>query len=58
MIKKLLILLISLAALKASGQQQFMLAGRIIDQQKHPIPFASIYIASSTYGTTTNETGY
>jgi hypothetical protein len=57
MYKKLLILLLSLAALKASGQQ-YMLMGRIIDQHKNPIPFASIYISNSTYGTTTNETGY
>lgn len=57
MIKKLLIILLSLAALKASGQQ-YMLLGRIIDQQKKPIPFASIYISNSTYGTTTNETGF
>jgi len=57
MVKKLLITLLSLAALKASGQQ-YILSGRIIDQQKKPIPFASIYISNSTYGTTTNETGF
>src|ERR1700748_2128554 len=58
MYRKLLIILLSLTALSASGQQQYMLMGRIIDPQKNPIPFASIYISNSTYGTTTNETGY
>src|ERR1700744_3980690 len=57
MVKKLLIILLSLAALKASGQQ-YLLSGRIIDQQKKPILFASIYISTTTYGTTTNEGGY
>jgi hypothetical protein len=57
MTNKLLVIFISLIALKASGQQ-YILSGRIIDQQKKPIPFASIYISNSTYGTTTNENGF
>lgn len=57
MAKKLFILLLSLAALKASAQQ-YVLSGRIIDQHKKPIPFASIYISNTTYGTTTNENGF
>jgi hypothetical protein len=56
MLRNLLIFLITLACLKASAQQ-YTLSGRITDQQKHAIPFASIYISNTTYGTTTNETG-
>jgi len=56
MLKKLFIFLFLCAALKASAQQ-YILSGRITDQQNHAIPFASIYISNSTYGTTTNETG-
>lgn len=56
MIKNLLLIFISLIAFKASGQQ-YMLSGRITDNQNNPIPFVSVYIRSSTYGTTANENG-
>jgi len=56
MIKKILFLLVSLIAFKASGQE-YILSGRISDAQNHPIPFTSVYIRNSTYGTTANESG-
>ncbi len=56
MIKHLLIVFISLVAVQAFGQQ-FVLSGRVTDQQNHPIPFTSVYIKNSTYGTTANESG-
>jgi len=56
MVKNLLIAFIILIAFKASGQQ-YVLSGRISNQQNHAIPFASVYIRNSTYGTTANENG-
>lgn len=56
MMKNLLFILISLIAFKASGQQ-YTLSGRITDQRNKPIPFTSIYIRNTTYGTTANEGG-
>jgi len=41
---------------KASAQQ-FVLSGRITDQKNNPVPFVSVYIRNSTYGTTSNENG-
>jgi len=48
-------LLIALS-FKASAQQ-FILSGRITDQKNSPIPFVSVYIKNSTYGTTSNGNG-
>jgi len=56
MLKNLLFIFITLIAFKASGQQ-YMLSGRITDGQNHAIPFTSVYIRNSTYGTTANESG-
>lgn len=56
MLKNILFIFITLIALKASGQQ-YTLSGRITDGQNHAIPFTSIYIRNSTYGTTANESG-
>ena len=53
---KYLLIVFTLIALKASGQQ-YTLTGHITDQQNHAIGFASIYIKNSTYGTTSNESG-
>jgi hypothetical protein len=55
--KHLLLLIISLCALSASAQQ-YLLSGRITDSKNIGIPFTSIYIRSTTYGTTANENGY
>ena len=54
----LLFIFITLTAFsfKASAQQ-FVLSGRVTDQKNNPIPFVSVYIRNSTYGTTTNENG-
>jgi hypothetical protein len=56
MIKNLLLVLVCLIAFKASGQQ-YVVYGRLTDQRKQPIPFASIYISHTTYGSTSNESG-
>ena len=56
MIKYLLLTFVALIAIKASAQQ-YMLSGRITDGQGHAIPFTSVYIRNSTYGTTANESG-
>ena len=56
MTRYILIIFISLIAIKASGQQ-YLLSGHISDQQNHPVSFASVYIRSTTYGTTANENG-
>ncbi len=37
--------------------QQFVLSGHITGDQNLPVPFASVYIKNSTYGTTANENG-
>ena len=37
--------------------QQIILSGHITDQNGHPVPFASVYVQNSSYGTTANENG-
>ncbi|SDE55054.1 CarboxypepD_reg-like domain-containing protein [Mucilaginibacter pineti] len=55
--KKLLLLFaIAFCNLSVSAQQ-YLLSGRITDQNNNVIPFTSIYIRNSTYGTTANENG-
>jgi len=55
--KKLLFIFITLLTFKASAQQ-FILSGRVSDAKNHPISFTSVYIRSTTYGATANESGY
>ncbi len=56
--KSLLSLLFALSALIFKAEaQQFVLSGRIVDDQNKPVSFVSIYIRNSTYGTTSNEDG-
>jgi hypothetical protein len=55
--KKLLFIFITLLTFKASAQQ-FILSGRVSGAQNHPISFTSVYIRSTTYGATANESGY
>ncbi|WP_319232206.1 carboxypeptidase-like regulatory domain-containing protein, partial [Draconibacterium orientale] len=38
----------------ASGQ---VLSGRILDEQKQPVPYATIYISETRQGTTSNTNG-
>ncbi len=40
-----------------ANAQQYQLSGRVSDQKSNPIPFTSVYIRNSTYGTTANENG-
>ncbi len=56
--KYLLSLFIILTALSLKADaQQFVLSGRISDQNNKSIGFVSVYIRNSTYGTTSNEDG-
>src|ERR1700754_2119822 len=54
--KHILLIIIGLYTLNASAQQ-YLLSGRITNHQNNIIPFTSVYIKNSTYGTTTNEDG-
>jgi hypothetical protein len=40
-----------------SSAQQHVLSGTITNQKNGPIPFASVYIKNTTYGSTANENG-
>ena len=40
-----------------TSAQQTVLTGHITGQNGQPIPFASVYVQNSTYGTTANENG-
>lgn len=57
MYKSLLVNLFVLIALTSSAQPA-ILRGRITDQNNVPVPFASVYIQNSSYGTTANEAGF
>jgi hypothetical protein len=54
--KHILLILIALCSINASAQQ-YLLSGRITDQKNSIIPFTSVYIRNSSYGTTANEDG-
>ena len=54
--KYILLLAIALSVITASAQQS-LLTGKITDKNGQAIPFVSIYIRNSTYGTTANENG-
>ena len=54
--RSLLFIFFILTALTASAQQ-YILSGRVSGQKNEPVPFTSIYIRNSTYGTTANEEG-
>ncbi|WP_295718199.1 DUF5686 family protein [Mucilaginibacter sp.] len=54
--RNLLLIVTILCTLNAFGQQ-YLLSGRITDQKNNVIPFTSVYIRNSTYGTTANENG-
>jgi hypothetical protein len=52
----LLLIFTVLCAVTASAQQ-YVLSGRITNSKSEVIPFTSVYIRNSTYGTTANENG-
>src|SRR4051812_11502421 len=52
----LLLIFITLFSLAASAQQ-FLLTGRITDENNRPVAFTSVYIRNSTYGTSASEEG-
>lgn len=55
--KKLLLYITLLLFAYAANAQDHLLSGRIADAHNQPIPFTSVYIRNSTYGTTANENG-
>lgn len=57
MIRYLLFFFISLVAVQATAQQQYLLSGRITDNENKPVSFASVYISNTTYGTSANQEG-
>ncbi|HTD99072.1 MAG TPA: DUF5686 and carboxypeptidase regulatory-like domain-containing protein [Mucilaginibacter sp.] len=54
--KHLLLLFISILSLSASAQQ-YLLTGRVTNEQNKPVAFTSVYIKNSSYGTAANEQG-
>ncbi|MDB5149260.1 MAG: carboxypeptidase-like regulatory protein [Mucilaginibacter sp.] len=54
--KYILLFIIAFSVITASAQQS-LLTGKITDKNGQVIPFVSIYIRNSTYGTTANENG-
>ncbi|AMR31387.1 hypothetical protein A0256_08090 [Mucilaginibacter sp. PAMC 26640] len=50
-------LLFLITAITASAQQ-FTLSGKLTGPKNDPVPFSSVYIRNSTYGTIANEEGY
>ncbi|WP_184548468.1 DUF5686 family protein [Mucilaginibacter sp. FT3.2] len=52
----LLLIFTALCAFTASAQQ-YLLSGKVTDQKNNAVPFTSVYIRNSSYGTTANENG-
>ncbi len=58
MIKFLLLIFTAAIVFNTNARaQQYVLYGNITDQQNKPVPFASVYIKNSSYGSTANENG-
>jgi hypothetical protein len=54
--RHLLLIITVLCAINTSAQQ-YLLSGKITNQRNAVVPFTSVYIRNSTYGTTANENG-
>lgn len=52
-----LLLVLSTLNLQKSFSQQIRIVGIVSDTEGKPIPFATVYVDASSYGTATNETG-
>ena len=52
------ILFILTAFIFKAEAQEFVLSGRIVNEDNKPVSFVSMYIRNSTYGTTSNEDGF
>ncbi len=54
----LLVLVMAMAAVSGNSQSNFSLSGKVIDSKtKEPVPFATIFFASTMLGTTSKEDG-
>ncbi|WP_164849979.1 DUF5686 and carboxypeptidase regulatory-like domain-containing protein [Mucilaginibacter limnophilus] len=51
------LLIFSVLCANIVSAQQYLLSGRITDANNQPVPFTSVYIRNSTYGTSANESG-
>lgn len=56
--KRYLPLLVFLLTAISASAQQYILSGKITGDKGEPVAFASVYIRSTTYGTTANEEGF
>ena len=57
--KCLITILFALTAFVFKAEaQEFVLSGRIVNEDNKPVSFVSMYIRNSTYGTTSNEDGF
>ncbi len=50
-------LLITFYLISLNLLAQFTVKGRVVDENKHPLPFVNAFIKGTTYGTTTDEDG-
>src|SRR3569832_2896078 len=55
--KKYQLLLLLLGCILPVSAQVYVLTGVVTDNNNHPLPFASVYIRNSTYGTVAYEQG-
>ncbi|WP_158825338.1 DUF5686 and carboxypeptidase regulatory-like domain-containing protein [Mucilaginibacter lacusdianchii] len=55
--KKIYLLFLLLCTAAQVFAQTYRLSGRITDGKNTPVPFTSVYIRNTTYGTTANEDG-
>ncbi|WP_158642883.1 DUF5686 family protein [Mucilaginibacter ginsenosidivorax] len=55
--RKHLLLIFTMLCAVTSSAQQYLLSGKITNKKNEVIPFTSVYIRNSTYGTTANENG-
>jgi hypothetical protein len=55
--KRTLLLIFTVLCAVAASAQQYVLSGKITNSKSEVIPFTSVYIRNSTYGTTANENG-
>ena len=57
MIRKLLLFSLFCVFTRSVSAQDVTLTGRVTGENNEPIPFASVYVQNTSYGTTANENG-
>jgi hypothetical protein len=56
--RRYLLTILFILTIFTASAQQYMLSGVITGQKNEVVPFTSVYIRNSTYGTTANEEGH